>query len=227
MRVASFSILLELIMPAKIHDVRAFDIEFDKALETLGASEKITKDVLKVYANMAIDACHQFNQPAYLNKLRTVLTPVNMRAFTEFAIHFSGYHFDKDAMLFDKKSKKRYAPALEGWNTFREDPLNNIWTWQRDNLKVERQPFNVESLRTSLGKTWKTAHKANISNVDILKALLSVQDADEAAVFTVQDVAEALQSMGIEGALSVEENSILAPKDDNVGNVQKAEPAPF
>ena len=209
----------------KINDVRAFDVEFDKALETLSASEKVTKETLKVYANLAVDACHQFGQPAYLNKLRSVLTPVNMRAFTEFAIHFSGYHFDKDAMLFDKKSKKRYAAALEMWNKFREDPLNNLWVWQKHNLKMERMPINVEGLKTSFGKTWKQAHKANIPNVEILKALLSVADADEHAVFSIEDVAEALQSLGIEGDLSIEENSILAPKDDNVGNVAKAEPA--
>lgn len=209
----------------KINDVRAFDVEFDKALETLGASEKVTKETLKVYANLAVDACHQFGQPAYLNKLRSVLTPVNMRAFTEFAIHFSGYHFDKDAMLFDKKSKKRYAAALEMWNKFREDPLNNLWVWQKHNLKMERMPINVEGLKTSFGKTWKQAHKANIPNVEILKALLSVADADEHAVFSIEDVAEALQSLGIEGDLSIEENSILAPKEANVGNVAKAEPA--
>lgn len=210
---------------SKINDVRAFDAEFEKALETLGASEKVTKETLKVYANLAIDACHQFGQPAYLNKLRSVLTPVNMRAFTEFAIHFSGYHFDKDAMLFDKKSKKRYAQSLEMWNKFREDPLNNLWVWQKHNLKMERVPLNVEGLKSSFGKTWKQAHKANIPNVEILKALLSVTDSDEHNVFSVDDVAEALQSLGIEGNLSIEENSILAPKDDNVGNVAKAEPA--
>ena len=211
----------------KINDERAFNAEFDRALETLGASEKVTKETLKVYANLAIDACHQFGQPAYLNKLRAVLTPVNMRAFTEFAIHFAGYHFDKDAMLFDKKSKKRYAQSLEMWNKFREDPLNNIWVWQKHNLKMERTPLNVEGLKTSFGKTWKQAHKANIPNVEILKALLSVTDGDENTVFSVDDVAEALQSLGIEGNLSIEENSILAPKDDNVGSVAKAEPAPF
>lgn len=212
-------------MPAKINDERAFNVEFDKALETLGASEKVTKETLKVYANLAIDATHQFGQPAYLNKLRAVLTPVNMRAFTEFAIHFSGYHFDKDAMLFDKKSKKRYAAALEMWNKFREDPLNNLWVWQKHNLKMERMPINVESLKTSFGKTWKQAHQANISNVEILKALLSVTDGDAHTLFSVDDLAEALQAVGIDNVLSVAENSILAPKVDNVGDVAKAEPA--
>lgn len=212
-------------MPARINDVRSFDAEFDKALETLGASEKVTKDTLKVYANLAVDACHQFGQPAYLNKLRSVLTPVNMRAFTEFAIHFSGYHFDKDAMLFDKKSKKRYANALEMWSKFREDPLNNLWTWQKTGLRIEAHPFNVEDLKSSFAKTWKKAHQANLSNVEILKAMLSVADKDAHAVFSIQDVSEALMSMGIEGNLSVEETSILAPKDDNVGNVAKGEPA--
>lgn len=214
-------------MPAKINDVRAFDAEFDKALALLGESEKVTKETLKVYANMAIDATHQFNQPAYLNKLRAVLTPVNMRAFTEFASRFSGYHFDVDAMLFDKKSKKRYATALEAWTAFREDPLNNLWTWQKAHLKVEAQPYNVEDLKASFSKTWRKAHTANISNVEILKAMLSVTDKAEGVVFTIEDVSEALMSMGIEGNLSVEEDSILSPKNENVGDVQKEEPAPF
>lgn len=206
----------------KINDERAFNAEFDRALATLGESEKVTKETLKVYANLAIDACHQFGQPAYLNKLRGVLTPVNQRAFDQFAINFSGYHFDKDAMLFDKKSKKRYIPALEMWTKFREDPLNNLWVWQKHNLKMERVPMNVEGLKSSFGKTWKQAHKANIPNVEILKALLSVTDADEHNVFSIDDVAEALQSIGIEGNLSVEENSILAPKA-----LEAAEPAPI
>lgn len=211
-------------MPAKINDVRAFNAEFDKAIETIRASEKITKETLKVYANLAIDATHQFNQPAYLNKLRAVLTPVNMRAFTEFASKFSGYHFDKDAMLFDKKSKKRYAPALGAWQQFREDPLNNIWTWQKEHLQVEATPFNVEDLKSSFSKAWKRAHTANISNVEILKAMLSVTDKTEGVVFSVDDVADALLEMGIENELTVEEKSILFPKSDNVGNVAKAEP---
>ena len=214
-------------MPAKINDVRAFDAEFDKALSLLGESEKITKDTLKVYANLAIDATHQFNQPAYLNKLRAVLTPVNMRAFTEFASKFSGYHFDQDAMLFDKKSKKRYAPAMEAWTAFREDPLNNIWTWQKDHLKVEAQPYNVEDLKASFTKSWRKAHTANISNVEILKAMLSVADKDNGVVFSVDDVADALLEIGIENELTVAEKSILFPKNDNIGEVQKAEPAPF
>lgn len=228
MRAASFNFLQwRITMPAKINDIRAFDAEFDKALETLGASEKITKETLKVYANLAIDATHQFNQPAYLNKLRAALSPVNMRTFTEFASLFSGYHFDEDAMLFDKKSKKRYAPALEAWTVFREDPLNNIWTWHKKKNPGSGALFDVNTLKSSFSKAWKKAHTANISNVEILKAMLSVADKDSGVVFSVDDVADALLEIGIENELTVAEKSILFPKNDNVGEVQKAEPAPF
>ena len=74
---------------AKIADHKAFDVEFANAVQSIGASEKITKDLLKVYASLAVQAVHQFQNPDYLNRLRVVLTPVNMRAFTQFAIHFS------------------------------------------------------------------------------------------------------------------------------------------
>lgn len=201
---------------AKIADHKAFDVEFANAVQSIGASEKITKDLLKVYASLAVQAVHQFQNPDYLNRLRAVLTPVNMRAFTQFAIHFSGYSFDEETMSFTTKSKKRYAAALELWNKFSEDPLNNIWTWQRDHLKVERQPMTIAGLGDSFKRTWKQAHKANISNVEILKAMLSVKDGDEGVVFSAQDIAEALQAMNDQAPVAGEKVALPEAKPEQV-----------
>jgi len=216
-------------MPAKINDVRAFDAKFNEGVESLGKSEKITKDVLKYLANMAIDATHQFQVPHYMNNLRAVLSPVNKRAFTMFCQRFGGFHFDEGAQLFDKKSGKKWEPSVKNWAAKRENPHFNIWTWQEIDLGMEDKaaPYTIEDFKASATKSWKKAHKANLSNVEILKAILSVSDKADHCVFSIQDVSEALMSMGIEGNLSVEEDSILAPKNDNVGNVAKAEPAPF
>ena len=123
---------------AAIADVKAFDVEFDNAVEQIGASEKITKNLLKVYASLAVHAVHQFQNPAYLNKLRAALTPVNKKVFTEFALYFAGYSFDKDAQAFTTKSKKRYIEAKARWDAFCEVPLNYIWVWADRHIQVER-----------------------------------------------------------------------------------------
>lgn len=195
---------------AAIVNVKAFDVEFNNAVEQLGASEKITKSLLKVYASLAVQAVHQFQNPAYLNKLRGALTPVNKKVFTEFALYFAGYSFDKDAQAFTTKSKKRYIEAKARWDAFCEDPLNNIWVWADRHIQVERKPFNVQALNDSFKRTWRAAHAANISNVDVLKAMLSVKDGDKGVVFSAQDIAEALQAMNDQAPVAGEKVEIPA-----------------
>ena len=201
--------LLEKIMAA-IADVKAFDVEFNNAVEQIGASEKITKSLLKVYASLAVQAVHQFQNPAYLNKLRAALTPVNKKVFTEFALYFAGYSFDKDAQAFTTKSKKRYIEAKARWDAFCEDPLNNIWVWADRHIQVERKPLSVQALNDSFQRTWRAAHKANISNVDVLKAMLSVKDGDKGIVFSAQDIAEALQAMNDQAPVAGEKVEVPA-----------------
>lgn len=202
---------------AKIADHKAFDVEFTNAVQSIGASEKITKDLLKVYASLAVQAVHQFQNPDYLNRLRAVLTPVNKKVFTEFAVHFSGYSFDdEERHEFTGKSKKRYASALELWNKFSEDPLKNIWTWAEREIVPNISTFNVESLNKSFATAWKKAHKANISNVEILKAMLSVKDGDDCVVFSAQDIAEALQAMNDQAPVAGEKVAVPKPKPEQV-----------
>lgn len=195
---------------AAIADVKAFDAEFNNAVEQLGASEKITKSLLKVYASLAVQAVHQFQNPAYLNKLRGALTPVNKKVFTEFALYYAGYSFDKDAQAFTTKSKKRYIEAKARWNAFCEDPLNNIWVFADRHIQVERKPFNVQALNDSFKRVWRAAHEANISNVDVIKAMLSVKDGDKGVVFSAQDIAEALQAMNDQAPVAGEKVKIPA-----------------
>lgn len=195
---------------AAIADVKAFDAEFNNAVEQLGASEKITKSLLKVYASLAVQAVHQFQNPAYLNKLRGALTPVNKKVFTEFALYYAGYSFDKDAQAFTTKSKKRYIEAKARWDAFCEDPLNNIWVFADRHIQVERKPFNVQALNDSFKRVWRAAHEANISNVDVIKAMLSVKDGDKGVVFSAQDIADALQAMNDQAPVAGEKVKIPA-----------------
>lgn len=195
---------------AAIADVKAFDVEFNNAVEQIGASEKITKSLLKVYASLAVQAVHQFQNPAYLNKLRAALTPVNKKVFTEFALYFAGYSFDKDAQAFTTKSKKRYIEAKARWDAFCEDPLNNIWVWAEREILPNIKPFDSTRMSKSFAHTWKKAHEANISNVDVLKAMLSVKDGDNGIVFSAQDVAEALQAMNDQAPVAGEKVEIPA-----------------
>lgn len=196
---------------AAIADVKAFDVEFNNAVEQIGASEKITKNLLKVYASLAVQAVHQFQNPDYLNRLRAVLTPVNKKTFTEFAIRFSGYSFDDEVRKeFVGKSKKRYDSALKLWEEFSEDPLKNIWTWAEREIVPNIKPFDATKLNKTFASAWKKAHEANISNVDVLKAMLSVKDGDKGIVFSAKDIAEALQAMNDQAPVAGEKVKIPA-----------------
>ena len=198
---------------AVIADVKAFDAEFNNAVEQIGASEKITKNLLKVYASLAVQAVHQFQNPAYLNKLRAALTPVNKKTFTEFALYFAGYSFDEDVQAFTTKSKRRYIESKARWDAFCEDPLKNIWSWAEREIVPNIKPFDSARMGKTFANTWKKAHEANISNVDILKAMLSVKDGDDGVVFSAQDIAEALQAMNDQAPVAGEKHNVPAPAE--------------
>jgi hypothetical protein len=176
-------------------DKQAFEAGFPGMIERVASSERVTKDELKVWCNSIVAFVHAFGTIERVNTLMSVLTPVNKKVAREFFSYFLGYSFDEKEMRFTSKSKKRYLEAVKNWETFSSDPLNNIWTWAERHIEVQRKGFD---LKDTLSRTWKNAHKANISNNQILSTLLSVTDKEGALVFSVQDVVSALESLSIQ-----------------------------
>lgn len=212
----------------KIMDKKALESGLDQAVATLSQSEKLSKDTMKVWCNHVVDMVHAYGQVAYLNKIIGVLSPMNKKVAIEFFKHFAGYHYNKDTREFDGKSKKRYIQAVTDWKVFKEDPLKNIWTWAEQNIVVERAPFKVEDVTKRMSSLWKEGHAAGLSNVDILVAALKAQQPgtkgkknNEAPklAFSVDDVANALIALGVEGNLEVDPTSPLVLGSDQSANI--------
>lgn len=190
----------------------AFEATFDKRLTTLQNSEKISKAELQTLANETVEMTHVSGQIVYMNKVMAVLSPFNKRLAKTFFLYFTGYHFDETSALFDKKSPKRYPEALKRWNTFKEDPLNNIWTYSRD-VKVEHPPLTTGDVSKRISALWSAGHKANISNVDMLKAMLTASQPTKGKkdipqlIFSLSDVIDALQSLDVEVAAQAGQGS--------------------
>lgn len=147
----------------------AFVASFEKALKQLTKTEKVTKELLRDLSRTVLEAVHSTGDIGYVNRLNAVLTPVNRRVSAKFFEHFTGFHYDTVSFLFTKKSKKRYDEALKNAIEFLADPHQNLWTWAERNIEIERKDFTVDKVSDIV----KKALKKNISQADILKAVLS------------------------------------------------------
>lgn len=190
-----------------------FEAGFAPMLERVSASERVTKEDLKVWCNNIVQAMHDYGNIDYMNKLIKVLTPMNKRVVLEFFKHFAGYHFNTDEGIFDKKSKKRYIEALGNWEKFSQDPLNNVWSWSERHIQVEVKPFTVDDVAKRASSLWKSAHAANISNVDIIKSVMLAKDKDGKLAFSLEDVIQALQSLDVDVAAETNQGSVFARGD--------------
>jgi hypothetical protein len=167
---------------------------FDKVLESLQNSEKITKAVLQELSRNLLELLHSKNTKqgdiGYINRTINVLTPVNKRAFILFCKEFTGFICNDDGTMFLKKSKKHYdAVALKALEWL-EDPLNNLWTWQTRNIDMEKVvvPYSLDNIRESFAQMVKKGGKVNISKADIIGAMFDTG-------FTIEDLIETLEKV--------------------------------
>lgn len=127
----------------------AFVPRFEGAVVRLGRTELITKEVVRQLSRDLLVAFH-FSDPQslkgdvqFINRFLSALSPVNRRAAKVFFQSLGGLHYDDKVNLFTKVSKKRAIPAREAAQKFLSDPNASLWTWQRDNIAVEKAPRPV------------------------------------------------------------------------------------
>lgn len=142
---------------------------FDKALRSIKRSESITKEVLRDTSRTVLEAVHATGDIGFVNRLIAILSPMNRKTAILYFAHFTGFSHDSVTGLFTKKSAKRYDEAHKLALEFLEDPHQNIWTWAERNIEVERKEFTVDKVSDVV----KRAIKKNISQADILKAVLA------------------------------------------------------
>ena len=127
----------------------AFKPAFDSSMLRLGRTEMVTKEVVRSVSRDLLNAFH-FGDPnglagdvQFINVFCGKLSPVNKRAARVFFTELAGIHFDEKQGLFTKKSKKRYEEARKKAARFLQDPHFSLWTWQRDNLSIDKAPRPV------------------------------------------------------------------------------------
>lgn len=155
----------------------AFVFTFDKVLDSLQQSEKITKATLLTLSRDLLLLLHTQNTKqgdiGYINRVINVLTPVNRRAFLAFCKEFTGFILNEDGTMFLKKSKKHYEEVAERAIEWLNDPHNNIWTWSETRLTVEAvpTPFNAEYVKKQTAALLKKADKAGMSQAELMGAI--------------------------------------------------------
>lgn len=149
-------------------DKKAFDVQFDNAIDTLTTSEKTTKQILRDLSRTVLEVLFFTEDIGYVNRTIQSLSPVNKRVAIEYFKAFSGFTFNKEANAFGKKNKKQFeeikATALE----FLTDPHNNIWTWAEVNVEIAAKPFDIHAVSKYFSNAIKKAEKAGYSDVDVL-----------------------------------------------------------
>jgi hypothetical protein len=149
-------------------DKKAFDVQFDNAIETLTVSEKTTKQILRELSRSVLDVLFFTEDIGYINRTINSLSPVNRRAAVEFFKEFSGFHFVKEADAFGKKDKKQFEEKKSNALIFLADPHNNIWTWAKVHLEMEVKAFDINAVAKYFSNALKRAEKAGYTDADVL-----------------------------------------------------------
>lgn len=150
-------------------DKATFEKSFSAAIETLIASENVTKKELRTLSRTVLEAWHITGNVAYANRLLKALTPINKKAAIVFFKHFSGYSFDEALFEFTGKSKKRYDKAHALAMEFLADPHQNIWTWAERNIEVSPKAFDLKDFGKYITRSLEKAAGVGLTQADILK----------------------------------------------------------
>lgn len=148
-----------------------FDLAFQQALELLDGAERITKETLKDLSRTVLEAHHNTQDIGYVNRLVSVLTPMNKRTAILYFKAFTGFSFDQDTGLFGKKAKKNYDKALADSNEFLAEPHNNIWSWAERNVELEVKKLDLSKITVFIKGALKKAENEGLKQSDVLKAV--------------------------------------------------------
>ena len=149
-------------------DKKAFDVNFDAAIETLTNSEKTTKQILRELSRSVLEVLFFTEDIGYVNRTINSLSPLNKRVAVEYFKTFSGFHYVKEAEAFGKKDKKKFEQVKAEALDFLSDPHNNIWTWSVVNIDIVAKPFDIHAVAKYFNNAIKKAEKAGYSDVDVL-----------------------------------------------------------
>lgn len=157
-------------------DAAAVEKSFDEALTRLASAEKLSKAELTTMSRTVLEIFHGTMQIGFLNRFLGVLTPANRKMAVHYLVNFTGFHYNSEAGAFEKKNGKVFDACMKSCHAFLEDASNNIWTWtseQGGHKKPDAKPLDLADVTSAMTKFLKKADKANVKQVDVLRAAFS------------------------------------------------------
>lgn len=145
----------------------------NKKIETLGKAEKVTKATLSELSRdllqyVLIEGSHDI---AAVNRCTAVLTPMNKATAVLFFTAFLPHKHDADTGMFGGLDKKAKDKKLELAKAFLADEANDIWSWAKDNVKIEAKEVDY------LGKVTKAiqqaAEKGGATQLELVNAIVA------------------------------------------------------
>ncbi len=146
-------------------------------IDTLGKAEKVTKQLLGELSRELLEyiIVDESNDIATVNRLLSVLTPMNQKTAVLFFDTFLPFILDTDTNTFGKKTKgeKKVKEFVDASLAFLDTEDNNIWTWAALNVEIKAKPVDYAK------KIEKDVYKAlnNDENPldpsEVLKAVLA------------------------------------------------------
>lgn len=177
-----------------------------RRITTLGKNEAVTKQLLGELSREVLSIhlpvtntdigginCYGFtiHNVNVVNKLLSVLSPVNKRVARIFFINFLPYTFDSETNTFGKMLKKDSARDTKhlAIASFLHEADNNIWTYQEEHINMEAKPVDYSAKISKTIASALKADKGGMSASEVLQAVFAggVSVADVIAMLEVVD----------------------------------------
>lgn len=149
--------------------------ELNKTIDALAASEKVTKSALADLSRDLLVYVPETKDIAMVNRLLTVLTPMNCKVAQQFFRTFLPWHMPADDTVFGAmlKGDKRIANKLVDIEAFLANAENNIWSWANKNIDVVAKPKNYAKKISDLISKAIGDDEQGLNELDILKAVVN------------------------------------------------------
>jgi hypothetical protein len=171
------TIVLKISKELVMFNINKFFNSFELNIRALQESERVTKSTLGFLSRDVLEALHTEGKTQgdiqYINRLLSVLTPVNRATAVLFFQAFSGHLYNEKEQCFGKKDKSLYEEKrLHAMANIANDSWN-IWVWAKDHVKVEAKPLTLDKITATVKQILKKAEDNGIKKADVIKAILA------------------------------------------------------
>lgn len=165
-------------------------------IQSVAQAERITKEGLSTLSRDCLAYVLESEDIRPINALlgqdeanKFILTPINWRIAVQYFHHFIAFTSNYDevkeyavkgsgqriALVFNKKSKKRWDKCKSQIEAWLEDDSNDIWKWS-NNAEMDAKPVDYAKKVQSAVKSAMDEGKGNMSLVDVVSAIAELED---------------------------------------------------